>query len=304
MPIGNLIEFVAGTKAKAQEVNYNFSTVKSFADALEISITAMQNSIAQLETTKANTNGDYRVRFSVADALNNFDAVNLQTMNSRTANSIQVISGLGITKVGDNTILVASGSAYETTYKYVLTLSTSVSKTNSSQGASTTYYVYIIGTESLSTDVFITPNSVDPPLPTDYIYYRRIGRYTTNARNQIENIYNEQLNQYANTDTLLNQNTNLISSGIGPNFSRGFAIGSGWVASSSGWLAIRTSSSADSSTYCYINGQLIYSNIQSRGDRRAGFMQTCGMVYISKGQTFSVGDNGFQGCTFYPVIGF
>lgn len=230
MPIGNLIEFVAGTKAKSQEVNYNFNLMKAFVDGLELTLSDITNSISQLEQQKANINGDYRIRFSVADALNNYDAVNLQTLNNRISNAVHIISGLSITRVGNNTILVSAGTCYDSTYTKVLSLSNEVSKTNTNQAASTTYYVYIIGTAELSTDILISQQSINPALPADYVYYRRIGLYTTDSSNNINSVSDEQIGQSGNGDNFIDQNVDAIRRKLIPDYLSAFSISNNWTA--------------------------------------------------------------------------
>lgn len=230
MPIGNLIEFVAGAKAKSQEVNYNFNLMKAFVDGLELTLSYITNSISQLEQQKANINGDYRIRFSVADALNNYDAVNLQTLNNRISNAVHIISGLSITRVGNNTILVSAGTCYDSTYTKVLSLSNEVSKTNTNQAASTTYYVYIIGTAELSTDILISQQSINPALPADYVYYRRIGLYTTDSSNNINSVSDEQIGQSGNGGNFIDQNVDAIRRKLIPDYLSAFSISNNWTA--------------------------------------------------------------------------
>lgn len=250
MPLDRLIEFIPGTKAKSGEVNSNFNKVKSFVDGLEVDVTGVTNDIAKLETTKANTNGDYRVRFSVADPLNNYDAVNLQSFNKRIGNTINYIYGLTITKVGDNTIMVASGSCYDSTLKVVMSLSSEVSKTNSTQGANTTYYVYLIAKEDESTDVLIVQNAVDPPLPSEYKYYRRLGSYKTDSDNKIVTVNNEQ------SDDIVKDASSAIRKVIVPDWSKSYGISSGWVAPTESFVWINGSPDiGDSTVTLEVGGQ-------------------------------------------------
>lgn len=301
MPIGNLIEFVAGTKAKSQEVNYNFNLIKAFIDGLELTLSDITNSISQLEQQKANINGDYRIRFSVADALNSYDAVNLQTLNNRISNAVHIISGLSITRVGNNTILVSAGTCYESTYTKVLSLSNEVSKTNTNQAASTTYYVYIIGTAELSTDILISQQSINPALPTDYVYYRRIGLYTTDSSNNINSVSDEQIGQSGNGGGFISQNAEALASAIGPNFNKKYNVSVGWVATASGWLYCEGASSAGATTKVNIDGQRVFCNHQNRSDGRAGYFSIGSMAFIRKGQTITREDNGELKLVFIPV---
>lgn len=280
MPIGNLIEFVAGNKAKSQEVNYNFNLIKAFVDGLELTLSDITNSISQLEQQKANINGDYRIRFSVADALNNYDAVNLQTLNNRISNAVQIISGLSITRVGNNTILVSAGTCYDSTYTKVLSLSNEVSKTNTNQAASTTYYVYIIGTAELSTDILISQQSINPALPTDYVYYRRIGLYTTDSSNNIDSVSDEQIGQSGNGGNFIDQNIDTIRRKLMPDYLSAFSISNNWIATQD--CVVWHQSSADAGqTTIYINGRAFPAGFDA-GD---GQSASANQFYVKKGDS-------------------
>lgn len=288
MPIGNLIEFVAGTKAKSQEVNYNFNLIKAFVDGLELNLSDITNSISQLEQQKANVNGDYRIRFSVADALNSYDAVNLQTLNNRISNAVQIISGLSITRVGNNTILVSAGTCYDSTYAKVLTLSNEVSKTNTNQAASTTYYVYIIGTAELSTDILISQQSIDPALPTDYIYYRRIGLYTTDSSNNIDSVSDEQIGQSGNGGSFIDQNIDTIRRKLVPDYLSAFSISNNWTATQD--CVVWHQCQADAGqTLLYINGKAFPAGFDS-GD---GQSASANQFYVKKGDSVRWTSSGY-----------
>lgn len=99
------------------------------------------------------------------------------------------IDGLVISKNSTSptdTIDVSAGSCFDSTKAKVLKLSSTTSKQNSSQATSTTYYVYLIAKSDLSVyDILITTSSSSPTLPTDYVYYRQIGSYTTDGSGHI-----------------------------------------------------------------------------------------------------------------------
>lgn len=302
MPLGNLIEFIAGTSAQASEVNYNFNLVKSFVDSLEVSVTDVTNDIAQIQTQKANTNGDYRVRFAVADALNNYDAVNLQTLKKMISNSVGYIWGLGITRVGNTSIQVAAGTCYDSTYTKVLRLSSAVSKTNNNQAASTTYYVYIIGTESGSTDILISASSNNPPLPTNYTSFRRIGSYVTNSSNSISSVTNSQITQSSNGGDFINQNETAICNVSFPNLSRGRGIATNKTVkiSEAGWLV------------CYYmgdgNGFQVWVNNQELWSAGAWGSYSShrgrSTIPIPRGSSIRSSGGGQNSLTFYPAVAY
>jgi len=193
MSIAKPFTFTANTYAKASEVNADFDVVYSQVNANISDIAQNATDIDNLENNKADINGSTAQRFAVADAVSDGDAINKQTLFKQIGNSLDYISGLVITKDSgspDDTIIVSAGSAYDSTHAVVLSLDSSLSKQNTNQAASATYYVYIIGTATGSlTDILISTSSTTPTLPTGYTLFRLIGNYTTDSSNKI-NIIN------------------------------------------------------------------------------------------------------------------
>ena len=196
MSIAKPFTFTANTYAKASEVNADFDIVYSQVNANISAIATNATDIDNLENNKADINGSSAQRFAVADPVTSADAVNKQTLIKAIGNSIDYISGLVISKDSGNpedTIIVSAGSCYDSTKTVVLSLDSSTSKQNLNQGASTTYYVYIIGNDTgSSVDILISPNSTTPTLPSGYTKYRQIGHYTTNSDSEIEYIYQQE----------------------------------------------------------------------------------------------------------------
>ena len=193
--------FVAGTKARAQEVNKNFEEIYKLGNSNASSIAQNALDIDTLDANKANLAGSSTQVFAVADATASNHAVNKQTMNKAITPILDIITGLTITKDSGSptdTILVSPGSCYDSTKSVVLKLDSNTTKQNLNQGASTTYYVYIIGNDTGSSiDILISQNAVTPSLPTGYTKYRQIGYYTTTSDNKIWVITN---NSVTNTD--------------------------------------------------------------------------------------------------------
>ena len=192
MSITKPYTFQPNTKARANEVNANFDTLYSQANTNISNIEANARDIDELNDTKAELNGDSTQRFAVADPVNDTDAINKQTMLGQLSPTIDYIGGLTISKDSNSpndTIIVDSGSCYDSTKKVVLSLANSTSKKNATQAASTTYYVHIVGNSTgSSTDIIISPDSISPTLPSGYTLYRLIGYYTTNGSGNIEHI--------------------------------------------------------------------------------------------------------------------
>ena len=226
--------FTAGTKARASEVNANFDALYTEVNSLESRIIDYESQIQYLQNTKADINGSYLNRFAVANPITNYDAVNKQYLQNATANSITYINGLGITKVGDATISVDAGSCYDSTNTQLLILDNSLEKQNQTQAASSVYYVYLIGKSTGNEDILISALSIDPNLPEEYLYYRRIGSYTTDSDNKISKINVEQLSQYSSSSTFFAQTSKDITNLVTPDYSAGYNISSGWTAATDG----------------------------------------------------------------------
>lgn len=182
--------FQGGTKARANEVNENFDRLYEQVNANITDIANMETEITNLGLDKADIAGSSLQRFAVADAVGDYDAVNLQTLRYLIWNSRGVIRGYTISKDSNNRIRVAWGVCYDSKETVVLPLRSSLAKTNDGQIANATYYVYSIGNDNGSTiDILITPSSSNPNLPEGYTKYRGIGYFKTDGNNKISDIY-------------------------------------------------------------------------------------------------------------------
>lgn len=230
--------FVAGTKAKASEVNADFDTLYTEVNSLDTSITQIEADVETLDTTKANINGSTSNRFSVANPVNSYDAVNKQYLFNSIGNSLPYINGLGIAIDSTDTIHVDAGSCYDSELTTLMVLSTSVSKQNTEQSVNTTYYVYLIATDGGTTDVLISTSSNNPALPTGYTKFRRIGGYKTNSDNEIEEVFNETINQYNGTASLITGISGQMVNAVMPDYAHGIskATRTNHLADVSGWL--------------------------------------------------------------------
>ena len=294
--------FTAGTKARASEVNANFDALYTEVNSLESRIIDYESQIQYLQNTKADINGSYLNRFAVANPITNYDAVNKQYLQNATANSITYINGLGITKVGDATISVDAGSCYDSTNTQLLALENSLEKQNQTQAASSVYYVYLIGKATGNEDILISALSIDPNLPEEYLYYRRIGSYTTDSDNKITQINVEQLSQYSSSSTFFAQTSKNITNLVTPDYSAGYRISSGFVAPSDGWVSCYGTSGQGSYTAWYADGAEIFRDDQVNGGSRAGQVVMRSMAYVGKGSV--VTRNGENNTAmFYPCKG-
>lgn len=283
MPVLKPYTFVAGTPARAAEVNADFDTIYAEVNSLESQISDFDNQLTELENTKADINGSYLNRFSVANPVTNYDAVNKQYLFNAVTNSLPYIYGLGITRAGDNTITVGSGQCYDSTYVQLLSLSSNTSKQNTTQSASTTYYVYIIGmAQGAGIDILITTLSDEPTLPTDYVYYRRIGSYTTDSSNSINSITNTQIQQSTSGNDFVSQNETAIQQATSPTYTGrvDYSVGGTHIAPSNGLVVFNLMYDSSAWAYAYINNiEVANGRTNVQGDDNVVFP-------IRSGQTF------------------
>lgn len=183
--------FIAGTKAKANEVNENFTSAKQFMDNLETEQATNTADILQLEQNKADLNGNFGQRFQVADATNSFDAINKQTLLNLVKNTQEVIKGFVLSKFNNTTVSATAGSCYDSTFEYMITSATSLSKTQANLGNNAKYYVYVCADKDTGNcELVISLNNTTPELPGGYEYFRQLGYFTTNNAGEISQVLN------------------------------------------------------------------------------------------------------------------
>lgn len=181
--------FVPGTKAKANEVNANFNSIKTFVDANEVNIAQNELSISGLQENKADLNGAIENKFQVADPTGNYDAVNKQTLSALTANTRDYIGGFKLTKYSDDTITADPGNAWDSTYTYMFNQPTALQVTQSNLGANATYYVYVTGGEGINNTLVISLSNATPELPSGAIVFRMLGSFLTDGSSKISQVY-------------------------------------------------------------------------------------------------------------------
>ena len=112
--------FVAGSKARANEVNENFDLLYQQVNSNISNITQNETDIAQLGSSKANINGSSTQRFAVGNPVSNSDAVNKGYMlKSSLPPGFVVFCGFETVPEG---YLICDGSAISrTTYSELFT---------------------------------------------------------------------------------------------------------------------------------------------------------------------------------------
>lgn len=218
--------FQAGTKAKAQEVNDNFTAIVTEVNSLSSDILENATDITTLRNTKADLNGNTNNRFSVANPVNSNDAVNKQTLISLTGYGL---FGLQVTKSDETHISCTAGATWDTTQTKILSFSSTQAVAFTTGATNTTYYVYIIGTsDGLQTQLFISSSSDNPPLPEGYTLYKQLA--------SLQTMYNS-----GNIDYIVDStgyNPSLIQVAGSPDWGKGSgrAQGTYYTESTSGWI--------------------------------------------------------------------
>jgi hypothetical protein len=183
--------FIAGTKAKANEVNENFTSAKQFMDNLETEQATNTADILQLEQNKADLNGNFEQRFQVANATNSFDAINKQTLLNLVSNTQEVIKGFVLSKFNNTTVSATAGSCYDSTFVYMIASATSLSKAQENLGNNAKYYVYVCADKDTGNcELVISLSNTTPELPGGYEYYRQLGYFTTDGSGKISQVLN------------------------------------------------------------------------------------------------------------------
>ena len=191
MPLEIPYTFIAGTKAKANEVNANFLAIKNMVDTLEVTQTEQGNDITALLAQKADINGNQGELFRVANAESDYDAVNKATLEDLTYNSRGLFWGLELTKVGDDTISVSPGGCYDSTFEYMIKSDITLTRQQSNLGENNTWYVYITAEEGEENLIIFSASGTVPEVPVGYSYYKRLGYFETNDEGTIEDVTSE-----------------------------------------------------------------------------------------------------------------
>lgn len=190
MAITKPYTFQAGTKARASEVNQDFDILYSEVNRIGTEILNIDIDIQNVDEGKADINGNAGQVFKMADAVDSYDGVNKNFLENAIANVKDYISGYIITKDTDTSIIVSSGSCYDSTFTVVINSTSNITKENTTQSANTIYYIYAISDSSgYNVDILISQSGINPPLPSGYTLFRQIGMYKTDGNSKIEYIY-------------------------------------------------------------------------------------------------------------------
>lgn len=283
--------FVPGTKAKANEVNANFNSIKTFVDANEVNIAQNELSISGLQENKADLNGAIENKFQVANPTGNYDAVNKQTLNALTVNTKDYIRGFKLTKYSDDTITAEWGSAWDSTYSYMFDQLTALQVTQSNLGSNATWYVYIVGGENFTNELFLSANNVNPGVEGKL--FRLLGSFTTDGEGRISLVYS-----LSNTVTV--EDTQKSFAYHCPNYNNILSRSQNvtYTEALDGWIIYSVYCDNTTSTIT-INGV----NIQVGYEHQRSGVTTSGVFPIPSGTTWSFSGGTIRTLGFAPIRG-
>ena len=278
--------FIAGTKAKANEVNGNFTSIKQFIDQLESNLATAELDINNLETNKADINGSQNEVFQVANAENNKDAVNLETLRAQTVNSLDVIRGFIPFMSNATTISCTAGDCWDSTYEQMISSSTALSLQDTALAANTTYYIYVCyDKETSGCKLAFSTNSNTPTLPAGYDYFRKVGSFTTNSSGNIDTVY-----PIGSVD--LSSRTGFIGTYIGA-----LPINSTTVATHNCFVYTKL---AGNGSYIMVQINGVEVSYQTSGSK--WYNTTTTLIPVKKGQTITIAGNGNVGASVINMI--
>lgn len=286
--------FRAGTKAKANEVNDNFTAVKQFVDLLEENTASAELNIAELQNNKANLNGNSQVRFQAADPVNTMDVVNKKSLNEAVGPSKGFINGLVLSKYSNNGVTATAGTCWDSTNEVVIKSESSLTKTQSGLGQNATYYVFVVyNKDTTGVQLIFSLNEVNPELPTGYNYYKLIGNLSTDSNGDINSV-----SSYSNSIPVSNIWTQMF-----PNYTNrvGKAVNTTHTADTYGWLYCHTWVVEGSQTYSLVIDGVSFDLGSSLTNREGGHGDAF-LFPVAKGSTYRMnGGNCYM--QFIPCIG-
>ena len=179
-------KFTASTKAKANEVNENFTQLLNKDNELIDAIDTINTSIADV-VHKGTSASDV---LQVANALNSLDAVNLQTFNSLIEPLKGVMNGYRVNlNMVSNTIYISPGVCYDSLGNRVIKSTQDLSVIGTGRMANATLNLFILKdyTNNNNPTPQVTNNDY-PTLETSTTIFRRIGQLLTNAEGTVTEV--------------------------------------------------------------------------------------------------------------------
>lgn len=179
-------KFTASTKAKANEVNENFTQLLNKDNEIIDAIDTINTNIADV-VHKGTSASDV---LQVANALNPLDAVNLQTFNSLIEPLKGVMNGYRVNlNMVSNTIYISPGVCYDSLGNRVIKSTQDLSVIGTGMMANATLNLFILKdyTNNNNPTTQVTNNDY-PTLETSTTIFRRIARLLTNAEGTVTEV--------------------------------------------------------------------------------------------------------------------
>ena len=179
-------KLTASTKAKANEINENFTQLLNKDNELIDAIDNINTNIADV-VHKGTSASDV---LQVANALNSLDAVNLQTLNSLIEPLKGVMNGYKvILNMVSNTIYISPGSCYDSLGNRVIKSTQQLSELGTGRMANATLNLFILKdyTNNNNPTTQVTNNDY-PTLETSTTIYRRMAQLITNAEGKVTEV--------------------------------------------------------------------------------------------------------------------
>ena len=179
-------KLTASTKAKANEVNENFTQLLNKDNELIDAIDNINTNIADV-VHKGTSASDV---LQVANALSSLDAVNLQTLNSLIEPLKGVMNGYRVNlNMVSNTIYISPGVCYDSLGNRVIKSTEQLSELGTGRMANATLNLFILKdyTNNNNPTTQVTNNDY-PTLETSTTIYRRMAQLLTNAEGKVTEV--------------------------------------------------------------------------------------------------------------------
>ena len=179
-------KFTASTKAKANEINENFTQLLNKDNELIDAIDNINTNIADV-VHKGTSASDV---LQVANALNSLDAVNLQTFNSLIEPLKGVMNGYKVKlNMVSNTIYISPGVCYDSLGNRIIKSTEQLSVLGTGRMANATLNLFILKdyTNNNNPTPQVTNNDY-PTLETSTTIYRRMAQLLTNAEGKVTEV--------------------------------------------------------------------------------------------------------------------
>ncbi len=179
-------KFTAGTKAKANEVNENFTQLLNKDNELIDAIDTINTSISDV-VHKGTSASD---TLQVADALSSLDAVNLQTLNTLIEPLKGVMNGYKLTlNTVANTITIGPGACYDNYGNRIIKSTQDLSVIGTGRIANATLNLFILKdyTNNNNPTPQVTNNDY-PTVETSTTIFRRMGQLITNEEGVVTQV--------------------------------------------------------------------------------------------------------------------